>query len=91
MSGTGHEVFWKPGAIFDAPCPKCGRTVEFFKDGSTRKCPYCGNKMVNPQMDFGCASYCQHAGRHHKEIIFCGQWQEIGRGNSGGAKRQIND
>jgi HD superfamily phosphodiesterase len=53
--------YWKPGAIFDAPCPQCGSQVEFFKDESTRKCPQCGHKMINPRMDFGCASYCQHA------------------------------
>lgn len=55
--------YWKPGAIFNAPCSKCGNPVEFFKDESTRKCPRCGHKMVNPRMDFGCAAYCQHAGQ----------------------------
>ncbi|MEJ5363998.1 MAG: HD domain-containing protein [Desulfosoma sp.] len=53
--------FWKPGAIFEAQCPKCGRTVEFFKDETSRKCPTCGHKFVNPQMDFGCAAYCKFA------------------------------
>lgn len=53
--------YWKPGAIFDALCHKCGSSVEFFKDKSTRRCKNCGNKMVNPRMDFGCAAYCQHA------------------------------
>lgn len=62
MQCPGQDMrYWKPGAIFDAPCPKCGRPVEFFKDESTRKCKNCGNKMVNPRMDFGCAAYCQHA------------------------------
>ena len=62
MQCPGQDMrYWKPGAIFDAPCPKCGGSVEFFKDESTRKCPHCGHKMVNPRMDFGCASYCQHA------------------------------
>ena len=28
---------------------------------SARKCKNCGNKIINPRMDFGCASYCQHA------------------------------
>ncbi len=62
MQCPGQDMrYWKPGAIFDAPCPKCGQPVEFFKDESTRKCKNCGNKMVNPRMDFGCAAYCQHA------------------------------
>lgn len=53
--------FWKPGAIFEAKCPQCGRTVEFFKDETSRKCVRCGHKFVNPRMDFGCASYCKFA------------------------------
>ncbi|MDO9586064.1 MAG: HD domain-containing protein [Syntrophales bacterium] len=62
MQCPGQDMrYWKPGAIFYAPCPKCGWPVEFFKDESTRKCKNCGNKMVNPRMDFGCAAYCQYA------------------------------
>jgi putative nucleotidyltransferase with HDIG domain len=62
MQCPGQDTrYWKEGAIYDAPCPKCGRPVEFFKDESTRKCKNCGHKMVNPKMDFGCAAYCQHA------------------------------
>jgi len=53
--------FWKPGAIYDINCPHCGHPVEFFKDESTRRCKKCGNKLVNPKMDFGCASYCKYA------------------------------
>ncbi len=53
--------YWKPGAIFEAKCPKCGSDVEFFKDDSTRRCGKCGHKFLNPSMDFGCASYCQYA------------------------------
>ena len=53
--------YWKPGAIFDAKCPKCGNEVEFFKDDTTRICKKCGNRFLNPGMDFGCASYCQYA------------------------------
>ncbi len=53
--------YWKPGAIFDSTCPKCARQVEFFKDDTTRKCNHCGHRFVNPQMDFGCAAYCQYA------------------------------
>jgi len=53
--------YWKPGAIFDEKCPKCGHTVEFFKDDTARKCVQCGHRFANPKMDFGCASYCQYA------------------------------
>ena len=62
MQCPGQDTrYWKPGAIFDVPCPKCGHVIEFFKDESARKCKNCGNKIINPRMDFGCASYCQHA------------------------------
>ena len=53
--------YWKPGAIFEAKCPKCGYSVEFFKDDTSRKRDGCGHRFVNPHMDFGCAAYCQYA------------------------------
>jgi len=53
--------YWKPGAIFEAPCPRCGSPIEFFKDEALRRCKKCGHKAVNPRMDFGCAAYCQYA------------------------------
>ncbi|WP_028322540.1 HD domain-containing protein [Desulfatiglans anilini] len=53
--------YWKPGAIFEAKCPECGNTVEFFKDDTTRLCKACGHRMLNPNMDFGCAAYCRYA------------------------------
>jgi hypothetical protein len=53
--------YWKPGAIFETKCPKCGAEVEFFKDDSMRRCGKCGHKFLNPGLDFGCASYCQYA------------------------------
>jgi HD superfamily phosphodiesterase len=62
MKCPGQDTkYWKPGAIFDAKCPKCGHNVEFFKDDTTRKCPKCRHRFINPKMDFGCASYCQFA------------------------------
>ena len=53
--------YWDGAAVFEARCPKCDHVVEFFKDDSTRKCSNCGHKMLNPKMDFGCASYCPYA------------------------------
>jgi len=62
MKCPGQETqFWKPGSIFEVKCPKCGNEVEFFKDDPTRKCPKCGHRFLNPNLDFGCASYCQYA------------------------------
>lgn len=53
--------YWKHDAIFDSKCPECGTEIEFFKDQTTCKCKNCGKQVVNPRMDFGCASYCQYA------------------------------
>ncbi len=53
--------YWRPDAIFEAECSKCGHLVEFFKDDTWRKCPECGVKVPNPQLDFGCATYCPYA------------------------------
>ncbi len=53
--------YWKPGAIFDAKCPKCGTEIEFFKDDTRRTCKKCGAQVMNPEMDFGCAAYCPYA------------------------------
>ncbi|MCK5679457.1 HD domain-containing protein [bacterium] len=53
--------YWKHDAIFDAKCPECGSEIEFFKDQTTCKCKNCGKQVINPKMDFGCASYCQYA------------------------------
>jgi HD superfamily phosphodiesterase len=62
MKCPGQDTqYWQPGAIFEVGCPECGAMVEFFKDDTTRKCPACGHRFINPKMDFGCASYCQYA------------------------------
>ena len=53
--------YWKPDSIFETKCPECGKIVEFFKDDTTRKCSHCGHRFANPEMDFGCASYCKFA------------------------------
>lgn len=52
-------MFWKPGDVFEIPCPKCGFKVEFFKYDVKRKCR-CGHEMVNPKINFGCAEWCPY-------------------------------
>ncbi|MFH7327101.1 HD domain-containing protein [Desulfurivibrio sp. C05AmB] len=53
--------YWTGSAVFETSCEKCGAALEFFKDDSTRVCKKCGHRMLNPQIDFGCASYCPYA------------------------------
>jgi len=53
--------YWSGEDVFDTKCPKCGHIVEFFKDDSQQKCRKCGHRMLNPKIDFGCASYCPYA------------------------------
>ncbi|WP_417914423.1 HD domain-containing protein [Candidatus Electronema sp. JM] len=53
--------YWSGEAVFESKCPHCGQAVEFFKDDSQRPCRSCGHKLLNPKMDFGCASYCPYA------------------------------
>ena len=61
MKCPGQDTqYWKPGSIFETKCPECGEGVEFFKDDASRKCK-CGHRFINPEIDFGCASYCQYA------------------------------
>ncbi|MCE5336190.1 MAG: phosphohydrolase [Desulfobacteraceae bacterium] len=62
MKCPGQDTrFWGHEAIFEAHCPKCEAPVEFFKDESSRKCRRCGHRVLNPNMDFGCAAYCKYA------------------------------
>lgn len=62
MKCPGQDTqLWTAAAIYEAACPQCGAAVEFFKDDTTRKCPQCGHRFVNPKMDFGCAAYCSYA------------------------------
>ena len=53
--------YWNGEDVFETKCPKCKHTVEFFKDDSQQKCRQCGHRILNPKIDFGCASYCPHA------------------------------
>ncbi|SDU50594.1 HD domain-containing protein [Desulfobacula phenolica] len=62
MKCPGQDTqYWNGDAIFDTKCPECGHPMEFFKDDATRRCANCKKKIVNPKMDFGCASYCKFA------------------------------
>ncbi|MBW2647840.1 MAG: HD domain-containing protein [Deltaproteobacteria bacterium] len=55
------ERFWKPDDIFEIQCSGCGRAMEFFKDEPKLKCRNCGQMVVNPKIDLGCAEWCQYA------------------------------
>jgi hypothetical protein len=62
MQCPGQDTrYWKPGAVFETKCTECGHEVEFFKDETSRKCKKCGHRLLNPKIDFGCASYCKYA------------------------------
>ncbi|MDR3567397.1 MAG: hypothetical protein P4L43_05145 [Syntrophobacteraceae bacterium] len=62
MKCPGQDTrYWGPEAVSEISCPKCGGPIEFFKDESSRKCRKCGEKVLNPKMDFGCALYCKFA------------------------------
>ncbi len=52
-------MFWKPGDVFEIPCPKCGYGVEFMKYDVKRRCR-CGHEIVNPKINFGCAEWCPY-------------------------------
>ena len=62
MKCPGQDMrHWKPGDIFDIPCPQCGKKIEFFKDEVRRRCKSCGAQITNPKIDFGCAEWCAYA------------------------------
>ncbi|MHC4249130.1 MAG: TFIIB-type zinc ribbon-containing protein [Planctomycetota bacterium] len=50
-----------PEGVCEHPCPRCGREVEFFPEDRSRKCPACGARFRNPQLDIGCAEWCRFA------------------------------
>jgi len=52
--------YWKPGDVFEVNCPACGAGVEFFKDEPQLKCRNCGENVVNPKIDLGCAQWCRY-------------------------------
>jgi len=42
--------------------------VEFFKDDAVRRCKSCGARVTNPNLDFGCATYCKFAAQCLKDL-----------------------
>ena len=62
MKCPGQDTqYWNQDAIFETECPECGHPMEFFKDDSMRRCKNCEKKIINPKINFGCASYCKFA------------------------------
>ena len=62
MKCPGQDMrYWKDDAAFEVPCPKCGYSVELFKDETSGRCPKCAHRFKNPKMDFECATWCAYA------------------------------
>lgn len=53
--------YWTGDVVSDVPCPHCGQSVEFFRDESSARCPRCGNRFRNPNLDLACAQWCAYA------------------------------
>ena len=53
--------FWKGNDASDQPCPRCGNSIEFWKDDFRRRCTHCGERVRNARFDMGCAKWCQFA------------------------------
>ncbi len=53
--------YWKPGDVFEVPCPHCNAEIEFFKDEPFLRCRACGKEVRNPKLDLACAQWCQMA------------------------------
>ena len=52
--------YWSPEDIFEANCPQCTASIEFWKDEVSRKCPHCGQVVQNPKIDLSCAEWCHY-------------------------------
>lgn len=62
MRCPGQDMqFWKGDNAFEVPCPKCGHSVELFKDESSARCTKCNHRFRNPRLDLKCAEWCAHA------------------------------
>ena len=70
-----NTMFWRPEDIFEISCPHCGHALEFFKTDVKRPCPRCGEKVLNPRMDFSCAAWCEAAEECLGPEVYC-EWME---------------
>jgi hypothetical protein len=62
MKCPGQDTrYWGDDAAFEVPCPKCGHSVEIFKDESSAKCTGCEHRFRNPKVDLKCAEWCAYA------------------------------
>ena len=62
MRCPGQDAqYWTGEVAFETPCPKCGGSVEFFKDESSGRCGNCGHRFRNPRVSFDCAKWCAYA------------------------------
>lgn len=69
MRCPGQDTrFWKPGDVFEKPCPHCGHVLEFWRDDISVRCRQCGNRVFNPRFDPGCAAWCAYAEQCVAEI-----------------------
>lgn len=62
MKCPGQDLrYWKPGDIFEEPCPDCGNILEFWKTDIRVRCENCRRLVSNPRFDMGCANWCSYA------------------------------
>ena len=62
MKCPGQDrAYWKGDRAYEIPCPRCGSTVEFFRDEDSRRCHQCGFRFRNPRLALDCASWCDQA------------------------------
>lgn len=52
---------WTSRDIKEHPCPKCGRTIEFWKDDIKRICKHCRSVIFNPSLGDTCLAWCEKA------------------------------
>ncbi len=52
---------WKPEDIKFVRCPHCDAELEMWKDEPVLPCRSCGRDVRHPELDLGCAAWCQSA------------------------------